>query len=379
VSYDLQIWSVLRPSLPDHLPGRAEWTDTGTAWAYTKPTWQITTRLPDHVERDDVPDEIVTLLPAIEFLTEFNLSPVDAGPSARRALDRIAKRFAKAVHGIVVNPQDETVTLPSGVKRLSPLGNAQEASLLTMKWRFVEGALMRRDVADLIEAFERLLPEGLPRRYGCWEPPQHRLSVEGKDHFVRFMAENERVVWYAHAPVEGVYLYVPTARDLQRGFRSGELELSIDLDALRQPGWPAAVRHAWEAVSLLVRPFYGAVFTSRGWERKNGRYWRGPNPSVTRPAGPTYGNLWGWWRGIPRGRAAQAVVLGPPYISLWKAFEERCRRVGDFGFIDGEDWTQSANALADGGPVPEELAEPLRRPDGDSDYPPVWPFADRQQ
>lgn len=69
------------------------------------------------------------------------------------------------------------------------------------------------------------------------------------------------------------------------------------------------------------------------------------------------------------------MVLGPPYLELWSAFAEQCDRVGNLGFVSSDDWTKKSNALAQIGRAPEEISEQLRRADGDSAYPPVWPFA----
>ena len=240
---------------------------------------------------------------------------------------------------------------------------------------FVEGPLMQRDVTELLAVFSRSLPEALPRRYGLWEPPQHQLAVEGINHFKRFMATNESIVWYTQAPVASVHVFVPTERDLRRGFRSGTLSVSIDVDAVRQSGWHRMVQTLWKDLSTLAHPFYGEVFLSRGWERKRGRYWYRLSHSAADDSIPERGNLWGWWRGIPHRQSALGVVLGPPYLDLWRGFAEQSQRIGDLGFVSTEDWTEMSDALIRVGPPPADISEQIRRPDGDADYPPVWPFA----
>jgi len=234
---------------------------------------------------------------------------------------------------------------------------------------------MQRNVADLISVLSKSMSEALPRRYGLWEPPQHQLAVEGIDHFIRFVVENEGVVWYAHPPVSGLHLYVPTERDLKRGFRPGTLNFSIDAEALTQPGWRHMVQTVWKQISAVVCPLYGHVWVSPGWQRRGGRYWSQPSSAPAADPSPEYGNLWGWWRGLPQSESLLGVVLGPPYLELWSAFAEQCERVGNLGFVSSDDWTYKSNALAKIGPSPAEMSEQLRRADGDADHPPVWPFA----
>lgn len=259
MSYDLQVWSVDRPRLPAQLPSNLDWVVADQLCTYAGNKWQVSVSSADTVLPEDIPADVQPLLAGIQFLTELNLSPFDASPTGRRWLSRTAKQLAKFSHGVVVDPQKETAALPAGVKRFSTLSQAENASLLMMNWCFVDGPLMQRNVAELIEVLSGSMNEALPRRYGLWEPPQHQLAVEGIDPFIRFAAENERFVWYTHPPVSGFHLFVPTERDLKRGFRSGTLNFSIDAEALTQPGWRHMVQTVWKQISAVVCPFYGHV------------------------------------------------------------------------------------------------------------------------
>jgi len=206
MSYDLEIWSVEPVSLPD-APGKPQgWPRARNSWSCGKRNWQIVVTDSDRVLLEDVPEEIVNLLPGIQHLTELNVEPVDAPKSALTMLRRVAKNLAKQARGIIVDEQRETVETPSGVRRLEPGIRQKTLSILTMSWWFDNGRLDKRSGLDeLVRCFERLLPEALPRRYGTYEPPKHVYANTGRDHFLDFLRETlfnpvEMVIWYPSAP-----------------------------------------------------------------------------------------------------------------------------------------------------------------------------------
>jgi hypothetical protein len=71
---------------------------------------------------EDLPEEIAASLPGIAYLTELNLSPVDASEVARKFLVRTGTAIAKATHGVIFDPQLPQMTLPSGIKRFASGG-----------------------------------------------------------------------------------------------------------------------------------------------------------------------------------------------------------------------------------------------------------------
>ena len=67
--------------------------------------------------------------------------------------------------------------------------------LLQLSW-FVEDVapLTRALPTEMLDLFQRTIPEVLPRRYGLWEPPQFKLATDGIDHLRDFLAKNLRNV-----------------------------------------------------------------------------------------------------------------------------------------------------------------------------------------
>jgi hypothetical protein len=373
MSYDLQVWSTRPVDAPAMLPVPEDWSVQGESWIHERRGWQVNIGQSVKVLPEDLPAGIERTLPGIGYLTELNLSPISAPEPARKFLSRAAAAIAKATHGVIFDPQTDQLILPSGIKRFSPAGASENASVLAMSWWFVEGPVADGEFGPLLDVLEATLPEALPRRYGSFEPPQHVYSETGRDHFIRFLADNLRgqiVVWYPSAPVTNVHLGLPeNIGASKRGFRSARFALDVDVAALHQPGWPAALKRLWIDLSRVLRPFYGDVRTLAGYRRNRGRYW------VTRATQHHPVIAW-WWCGLPPG-PAQAIVLGPPYRKLWTDFEKVAVEQDGLALVSTEDWTSGASAFDRTGTPPQAarivhtgaLTEVVPR-----EYPTDWPF-----
>ncbi len=374
MSYDLQVWTCNPPDLPACLPQPAEWEASGSGWSHGRRAWQVFLEPPDRVLAEDVPDEVAAALPGVAWLTALSLEPIGAGEPARRFQARAAKALAKSAHGVVHDPQDDAVTTPAGVKRWVSAGASENASMLSMSWWCVEGPLASGiGFGALLDVLAAALPEALPRRYGLYEPPQHVYADTGRDHFLEFLREHGRgigIVWYPHAPVTHVYLGIPDEiGGTPKGFRSARLEIEMDAEALKQPGWPLALREAWRRIGRVVRPFYGDVRTLGGYQRSRGRHWVGAGTEQHPVCS------W-WWTGLPQG-PVHAAVLGEPYLALWPAFARVAEMEDDLAFVTTDDWTGGADAFQASGPPPAGPAQrgPQRNPpDRSRPYPAVWPF-----
>lgn len=366
MSYDLQVWSVSPVSLPGELPQNVSWFEENGHWFHQESRWQVAVGPPDRVLPEDVPDEVQPCLPSISYLTELNLSPIAAGAAGQRLLVRTATLLARAAHGVIYDPHDNTVTTPSGVKRFVPLPSSESASLLSMSWwRVNEDLVNQANVSALIDVLQSVLPEALPRRYGLYEPPQHLYSETGRLHFEEFLIGHlhDGVVWYPHPPVADFSLGVPPYIGGTRlGFRSARMSLEVDVDLLTQPGWQAALQTAWACLSRTFRPFYGDVRTLRGYTRSRGRYYVGSD-TQHHPV-----KSW-WWRGIPAG-PAHAIVVGQPYRALWPALANVSHVDDDLLFVSTEDWLSNDDVFTRIGPPPAEVTQPLY----EGRYPQVWPF-----
>ena len=373
MSYDITVWSTDPGVLPACLPRSSEWHEDGGSWAFRSRSWQIVAGASDHVLSEDVPDDVARMLPGIAYRTELNLSPIDAGRSALRFLERSAMAIAKTSYGVVLDPQTDTCASPRGLRRFASLGREDSAALLTLTWWFVDSPLLAgRGFAELLEVLELKLPEALPRRYGLYEPPQHVYAETGRDHFLSFLRDEVQnfVVWYPHPPLAGVHVGIPNKIGGSRfGFRSGRLEIKIDVDLLAQPGWARAIREAWRQISHTVQPFYGDARTLHGFKRNRGRYWIGPETEHHPVCS------W-WWAGVPRG-PVHAAVVGEPYLALWPSLRSSAEFDRGLAFVSTDDWTTAENAFERRGEPPDNIAQPAPespRPNSQRAYPPLWPF-----
>jgi hypothetical protein len=379
MSYDLQIWSIEPTCLPEALPDPTAWRHSSECWIHEERDWQISILESNPVEPEDVPEGVARALPGIGFLIEIHVQPVTAAARAIKLLNKTANALAKAAHGVVFDPQSDTVTTPSGVKRLMPLERSESASLLSLSWWFERGQLAEEaEVGDLIVVLKATLPEALPRRYGSCEPPEFIYAETGEDHFrahVRELGRKSILVWYPHPPVANVFLSIPARVGGSRlGYRSAYLNIDVDVSALEQPGWEVAFQRTWRSVSALVRPFYGDVRTLHGYKRSRGRYWTvgGAGGTESHPV-----TAW-WWNGIPTG-PVHAVVLGEPYLGLWPEFVRAAESKDRLAFASAPSWRGGCDSICSIGPIPEPIAQPPVQFKGkllvpERQYPPVWPF-----
>lgn len=374
MSYDLQIWSV-DPVTPSALPEPAAWRAAGGAsgsWTRTGRGWQIEVTASRRALPEDLPAQVAAALPGIAHVADLGLGPIGAPESAYEQLRRAASALAKQAHGVVLDPQTGTLTTPRGVTRLQPLAAEESVTLLALSWWFARGPLLEARADELFDALEVVLPEALPRRYGMVQPLEHVAAETGREHLLAFFRQNvhEGLLLSPHAPVAAMHVSIPERVGGTRlGFQCGFLGLHVDAQALRQPGWKAALRRCWRRVSEVVRPFYGDVRTLRGHTRERGRY-HSPPGAEQHPV-----CTW-WWAGVPHG-PVQAAVIGAPYLELWPACAARAQREGELAFLDTEDWEAADDALALSGPVPPAIAQPASESssvDVARGYPPTWPF-----
>ena len=257
MSYDIQIWSVQKAPLPVALPDGLDWEEGEDSWEHAEKTWQLIVGASGRALPEDVPEDVLPLLPGIQFLTELTLEPISAPRKAHALLARVAKRLAREAHGIIVDPQKGTMTSATGVKRYQAPQRKERFSILEISWWFTGGPLLSEaGLTAFVELLEKLLPEALPRRYGLEEPPQYLFAETGKDHFMRFLRENPDLVWYPHRPVLYVGLPAWNIRygPSRRGFRARMLTMVFDSQVLDQPGWPAGLFRFWKAASELIAP-----------------------------------------------------------------------------------------------------------------------------
>jgi hypothetical protein len=352
MSYDLQVWSV-KPFEPNAFRKPELWQKESTAWVHARKNWQIVISASDRVELEDIPEDIVSLLPSIEWLTNLNLEGNASGEAIKLA-QSAADDIARHCHGAVLDQQDGAIRLPSGVKRFLSPRTKEAFDVLSMSWWFLESPIESREGREqFVELLERTLPECLPKRYGLYEPPQHIYAQTGREHFLQFWDENlhDMIVWYPHRPVVSAHFGLPNPVGAHRlGFRTNHLNIEIEKNTLQQPGWATTLKRFWRDASMLIRPIYGDVRVLHGFK------WMG----ATISSGQQHPVKSWWWAGIPETLGA-AVVVGDTYQKLWPEFVANSTVVNGLAFASQDDWSVD-NDLTDklGRPPREQTQIPER-------------------
>ncbi len=367
MSYDLQIWSVKRCDLTELL-AKHDFKRSGEDFYYEGKEWQIVVNCQHEVLDEDIPEQIMQILPGIIFFLEINLEPIGAPKKAVSLTKKIAKSLAQAVSGIVIDLQEDTIITPKGVKRSLMPEKLPDIDILKLSWwmnhdLFTETA----NLQALVDKIEVYLPEALPKRYGLTEPPQYKFN--SKKEFVDFLVQNERsIIWYPHYPVMGFHLGIPPKVGPitwagKPSYRASHISISLDAAVLGLAGWSLALKRFFREMSLYFKPFYGDIRLLHGYVRMRGTY--GSNSRAEQH--PIKG--W-WWRGIPS-KADLAILLGDPLIKIWPDFVNISERIGEQIYIsdnyqDGCFQEMKQELLS----VPNGLIQP----DDENRYPDLWPF-----
>jgi len=388
MSYDIRIWSIKRAELSEIFPSQDDWKIQNNSAYYQKKDWQIIVSESAKVENEDIEDDVSSLLSGIKYVTDITLEPIHAPETARALLDKVAKNIAKNSVGVVENLQDDTFSLPTGIKKFIPIKreNKQRFSIFEMSWWFNDSPAVTEDLLEhVVDYFESKLPEALPRRYGLYEPPQFKYEENGKQHFLQFLKEHIfdlGIVWYPTKPV----MYVSTGFIKEWGFikhgaknkfKTNNFSISFDSSLLSQPGWKEHLANVFEDMSKILQPFYGEVRTLHNFISGKGTYFSDMQTESHPVQGP-------WWTGIPQ-ELGQAIVLGKPYLDLWQQIKEKGEVKNDLCFISTLDWEREESVSSFVGSVPKDLAQ-LKIPkyvevlgggktmDYNDEYPANFPF-----
>ena len=336
--------------------------------------WQIVINTSDKILPEDVEAEVSALVPGIAWLTELNLEG-KATNQAVKLLHSTAKEIARRAHGVIVDPQADSVSTPSGVTRFVPPKKEKTFSVLTLSWWFLTDVMLKAPGRRAFLALlERMLPEALPKRYGSYEPPQHLFAKTGMAHLERYLGRHldDVMVWYPNRPVTGVEVSCPKPLGPDEdGFRTHLVEIQVERSVLNQPGWAENLQQFWRQMTFLLRPIYCEVRTEGGYSRHGGAIMF--DAAALQQTYPHTTRSW-FWRGIPR-RLGHAVVLGRVYQRLWPAFVKKVTLEKGFAFATTPDWSDNVDLLKSVGCAPEAIT--LLPGEGlgpKQKYPRVWPF-----
>lgn len=386
MSYDINVWSINPVKLPETLPTKEKWRLEKELAIFSKKDYQIVVSESAILEEEDIPEEVMPVLPGIKYLTEISLEPISAPLSAKSLLQKVSRSIAKDTIGVIQNQQDDSLITPSGVKRFipTPRMSKERISVLEMSWWFGDNPLAKEEILyKLVDYFEKVLPEALPRRYGEYEPPQYKYQENGKEHAKKFLSDHvyNSAVWYTTKPVIYVnYGFLQKCGFIMLGnekrFRSNHLSIEIDSSVLKQPGWEEHLHKVFKDISFILNPFYGEVRILHDRIYRHGvsafDYQTESNPTIS----------W-WWMGIPY-NLGEMIVVGEPYLNYWPKVKEKGLIVNSLYFVSTDDWSKGKNVNKILGKVPKDIAlikeQKVFKKLGESliddkhEYPKVFPF-----
>ena len=185
-----QIWLADNVALAEILPGLG-WFEAELGFEKSGREYWARVTPPRPVFSDDIPEAIDQILPGISSLIE--MFSEGRSESAVRLFGRTANAIAKTGHGVISDGHE--VWVPRGVRRAVQFPNEEQRNpqLVIMSWWALGGPLSTREgIADLVTTLHRFLPEALPDKWDYVEPPSHRLSLEGTEGLIDFLASIHR-------------------------------------------------------------------------------------------------------------------------------------------------------------------------------------------
>ncbi len=145
---------------------------------------------PHHVEIDDLPEVLAAAVLAPRFLVEMS-TPAAATEAARKRALKQARALAERFQGAVYDPQEDAVLWPRrSAKRWAAPAGEERIRVVDLDW-YLPGRPDRELAGRLLALLRATCPEALPRRYGDYEPLQHRLE-DGELGFVDFWRGTRR-------------------------------------------------------------------------------------------------------------------------------------------------------------------------------------------
>lgn len=275
---------------------------------------------PNRVETEDLPDSVNGAIGRSGWLVELSLEPSSdvTWPQA------LASHLSRAADGVVYDPQLDAVTWPAGWRPRDSQTGAETIDQVELTWCFRRPSdlgLLARQILVLLASH---CPEALPKRYGDYEPLQHRFDGEqAVDNFVAFWtAAAEEWIglfgWSASRPCFGGSASISSLRRYPPDSPRAWVRLSLTFDrrpfARELAFTDRIVRLFTELASLGA--IYAAAWVERGIEYRRGRPWAnamtetGPMPRADAWVGLPPSPTWLAWFGRPYSAAVRPVVAG---------------------------------------------------------------------
>jgi hypothetical protein len=277
---------------------------------------------PNRIEAQDLPDATNGAIGGRGWLVEISVKPsVNASWPQELAI-----YLARAANGVVYDPQQDAVTWPAGWRPRDSESGTQVIDQVELTWyipRPSTGEVLPKRILGVLTA---RCPEATPRRYGDYEPFQHRFEGDhAEDEFAAFWAAQldswtSSFSWTTVRPCFGGSVGMSSLRKYELGNQNATVRLSLSFDGrafARDPAFTERIVGLFTELATEVGSFYAAAWVERGIILNRGRLSyqantteAGPMPRadawVGLPASPT----WLAWFGRAYAAAVRDVVAG---------------------------------------------------------------------
>jgi hypothetical protein len=276
---------------------------------------------PKRMETEDVPDAAYGALGRAGWLVEVSVKPsTDASWP-----NQLAVNLARAADGVVYDPQLDRVTWPAGWRPRDRQSGVDLIDQVALTWCMPRALDTRVMPARVLQLFGDLGPEAIPRRYGDFEPLQHRLegsnAVAAFSEFWAAKADDwlSWFSWTAKPPCFDGSVNISSIRKYPPGSPTAWVRLSLSFDGrpfARDPAFTDRIVRLFTGVATGLGSFYAAAWVERGIEYRRGRPWSnamtetGPMPRADAWVGLPPSPTWLAWFGRPYSAAVRPVVAG---------------------------------------------------------------------
>ncbi|HTE65768.1 MAG TPA: hypothetical protein VK736_05875 [Candidatus Binatia bacterium] len=279
---------------------------------------------PNRIEPEDLPDAANGAIGRSGWLVEISVKP-SSGASWPQEL---AVHLARAADGVVYDPQQDAVTWPAGWQPRDRELGTEVIEQVELTWYVRRPSKAAELPKRILSVLAALCPEAMPKRYGDYEPYQHRFEGErAEDDFAAFWTAQQdswtsSFSWTTTRPCFGGSAIVSSLRKYGPDSQSATVRLSLSFDGrtfARDPAFTERIVRLFTELAAEVGSFYAAAWVERGIILNRGRLSyqantteAGPMPRadawVGLPASPT----WLAWFGPPYADAVRSALTGHP-------------------------------------------------------------------
>jgi hypothetical protein len=335
VSWDLVVYAARRgdPWAAAEASGSAadEQADGFSVSRQIRGRWELsfTGDGPLAVEREDLPDAVVVAGVGLRVMYELSVPSILA-EVVRTEASQFARRLADTCDGVVYDPQEDRVVWPRSAVRRLPPAPVDRLTVLDLSWYLVDETA-EAALALWFDMIRRWWPEALPRRFGTFEPMQHRCDEEGVAGLVQLARrETGLVFWSASRPFfggsldlerrhpepAGHFQRIQPGREVARR-RVATVSVHVDARLLDRHAWRDDLIVGFLAAADRAGCIYAHAHAERNWGLSGNRLWSDGRTDLSlaevvdrdgRWAGLPSAEVWLGWLGRPY----RALEVGEP-------------------------------------------------------------------